>query len=850
MSLINKLAKKTEDDVYFKKIYNKLEEMYFRKTLCNDSIITNLTNKEYYDLLRYADILCRSNESSHRQKSHRIISLMNEFYNSNTDFQLYAEAILIKLGNFPAKKIINKDNKLYVNTEIELDKLMKEVYQKTPDDKYVFTDVQYELFEKIKNSNHYSFSGPTSFGKSFIIEEFIKYIINERKGIDNIAILVPTRALIHQVREQLKNVVKDNKNYKIIEYPDIPSIYENKKYIFIYTPERLISYLGKNDVPNIDYMFIDEAQKIISNKDTRSPLYYHAILLAQRKSIKLYFASPNIPNADIFLKIFEKSQLENMVIHESPVTQSKFYIDLLENKCFAINDEEKIVEIQSNIINNDESIGNNRLNNIIKKVGSGSQNIIYCNSTNDTISNATSFSKNIEYKENEELNKLIKIVKENIHDEYYLIDCLRKGVAFHFGKLPQRIREKIEELFQNGVIDYLFCTSTLLEGVNLPAKNIFILSNSISRSKFSDIDFRNLAGRAGRLKHELIGNVICIRHSKKNNTWKGIEIDKEIIQNTKLKDITYDLIDGKRNFYKNIGRAIQNKDFTTQNASEGQKNIWKNYSNLVIMHASENNSSMLIKEFYEKNNDAKKIIAEAQKENKVPSYILEQSPEIRPQYQNNILKRENDYKFPEIVSKRACREVLNCLYDNYNWKEEESKGDNPLARNEKRIVYLKHLMYNWITSRPLKVIISLTIKYYSKKKRIFKNGKMEYFDKNNRDQINQVINDVMGGIDTDLRFKIKNYMTNYYLLMCEKYGKDNAGADWTDYVEYGTTNRKIIEIQKLGISISTAEFLLSNINKGIEFKDNILTNIDKDLILSQIDHNNNFEEYSEIENKL
>jgi ERCC4-related helicase len=236
-----------------------------------------------------------------------------------------------------------------MNSEIKLEKATKETYQRTPDEEYVFTDRQYELFEKLKNSNHYSFSGPTSFGKSFIIEEFIKYIIKERKGIDNIAILVPTRALISQIREQLKNNLKEIDNYKIIEYPEIPYMFNKNKYIFIFTPERLIAYLGNQDNPNIDYMFIDEAQKIISNKDTRAPLYYHAILLAQRKSIKLFFSAPNISNADIFLKIFEKSQTENMILKESPVTQNRFYIDLFENKYYAINDENEIIEIESNL---------------------------------------------------------------------------------------------------------------------------------------------------------------------------------------------------------------------------------------------------------------------------------------------------------------------------------------------------------------------------------------------------------------------------------------------------------------------------------------------------------------------
>lgn len=849
MNLIEKLASKTDADDYFKCMYKKLELKYFNKVLYGNEQ-NDLTKKEFFDLLRYADILCRSVDSNYRKKAYKIISLLNEFYNNNIEFKTYAETILIKLGNFPAKYLINHDEKIYMDSEIKLEKATKETYQMTPDEEYVFTDRQYELFEKLKNSNHYSFSGPTSFGKSFIIEEFIKYIIKERKGIDNIAILVPTRALISQVREQLKNNLKEIDNYKIIEYPEIPYTFNKSKYIFVFTPERLIAYLGNQDNPNIDYMFIDEAQKIISNKDTRAPLYYHAILLAQRKSIKLFFASPNIPNADIFLKIFEKSQTENMTIKESPVTQNRFYIDLFDHEYYAINDENEIIKIESSLKKEEYGNINDELNNIIKSIGSSNQNIIYCNSTYDTVNMATKFSNSLKDKKDADIDKLIEIIKENIHDDYYLIDCLKKGVAFHFGKLPQRIREKIEELFRKGNIDYIFCTSTLLEGVNLPAKNIFILSNSISRSKFTDIDFWNLAGRAGRLKHELLGNVICVRYSNKNNTWQGIEEDKIIIQNNKIKDVSYDLIDGKNNFYKNLGKAIQNQSFTNKNASESQKRIWKNYSNLVVMHASANNPSILIKEFYEKNKDAKKIITDAQKVNKVPNYILEQSPDIRTKYQNEILNAENNYLFPKEITRNTCKEVLECLYNSYNWKEEESRGDKPLVKNEKRLNYLKHLMYNWITSRPLKIIIKLSIRFYSQRGKIYRNGKYESFSKENREQVNQVINDIMGGIDTDLRFKIKNYMTNYYLLLCEKYGKENAGEDWTPYVEYGTTNLKNIELQKLGIPIHIASFLLEKITEGIVFQDNCLIEIDKSKILEQINPETNYEEYNEILKRL
>ena len=129
-------------------------------------------------------------------------------------------------------------------------------------------------------------------------------------------------------------------------------------------------------------------------------------------------------------------------------------------------------------------------------------------------------------------------------------------------------------------------------------------------------------------------------------------------------------------------------------------------------------------------------------------------------------------------------------------------------------------------------------------------GYPETFSEKNKEQINQVINEIMGTIDNDLRFKVKNYMSNYYLLMCEKYGKENAGADWATYIEYGTTDLKNIELQKIGIPMHLAKFLLENIKEGIRFSGTILESINKEKILNSIDKQKNPEEYEELKKIL
>jgi hypothetical protein len=86
-----------------------------------------------------------------------------------------------------------------------------------------------------------------------------------------------------------------------------------------------------------------------------------------------------------------------------------------------------------------------------------------------------------------------------------------KGVGFHYSNIPTIARQEIESAFANGSLDYLVSTSTLLQGVNLPAKNIFMLNPTKGQNRpLESADFWNLSGRAGRLRHEFQGNIFLI----------------------------------------------------------------------------------------------------------------------------------------------------------------------------------------------------------------------------------------------------------------------------------------------------------------------------------------------------
>ena len=589
MKWLEAMVRRALNDPYLDELTRKLEYKYAHIFLYQKDDIL-LTEKEFDDVLRFADILSRSDKADGRNKAYKIVSLLYDVYKDNVQFQYYANSILTKLGNFASLSIAVGNSEIVDTIETALEKQIKKTYQKVPFNDLVFTDPQYKLFEAMKDSNHYSFSGPTSFGKSFIMDAFIQYIITERHGIDNIVILVPTRALINQVTARLKKTIT-NKNYKVLAHPVVPMIYRNRmlKYVFVFTPERLISYLGEKENPVINYMFVDEAHKIIAEKDSRSPLYYHAILLAERKSIKLYFASPNIPNAHVFLQLFEKSIDEQMIIKESPVAQNRFFIDYVEGKGRMFTETGEDIIFQDLGKKEQDYVGK-----LLRKLGKNCKNIVYCNTVADTIDFALKFSKGLPEQNDARIDSLIELIKSYIHKDYFLIDCLKKGVAFHFGRLPQRIRERIERLFEEKVIDYMFCTSTLLEGVNLPAKNIFIFSNAIGNSKFSDVDFWNLAGRAGRLSKELSGNIICVRIEDKKNRWDNPNKDLEVVRNKKIEAVKPLVINGQKNFYTNLDYSLRNKDFTRANYSQTEKEVWDHYANIVFSHQASKTDSILM----------------------------------------------------------------------------------------------------------------------------------------------------------------------------------------------------------------------------------------------------------------
>ena len=130
---------------------------------------------------------------------------------------------------------------------------------------------------------------------------------------------------------------------------------------------------------------------------------------------------------------------------------------------------------------------------------SGLKNIIYFNKPKDIESFVQIMISERQEILDEKILEACKNIAEYVHPDYRLIECVKRGVNYHHGAVPEPVRMYIERLYAElNDIKYVVTSSTLLEGLNLPADKMFIMDNKKGQSNLSPSDFKNLIGRVCR----------------------------------------------------------------------------------------------------------------------------------------------------------------------------------------------------------------------------------------------------------------------------------------------------------------------------------------------------------------
>ena len=828
-------------EYFFSKIDSNryLQEIY-QNILFNYSIklfgINNIPNKEINinDALSFADILSKSCftdlSDMHKTRAQEIVALLHDLYPYDKNVKYYLGLVLSNTGNFLGmKKLVPR----FKNTSFldDIFMLFNQQYLSIPFEKdKSFFPSQKEIYNNL-SKKYFSYSAPTSMGKSFIMRTFIKQSIIENQH-RNFALLVPTKALINEVSSELigeLTTLLKEKNYRIVTSLGSIALESRHNYIFVLTPERMMYVLIRYPNLPIDYLFIDEAHKI-SSGDKRSAFYYKVIdKLEERDShTHVIFASPNIPNPSVYFRTISNKKETNddssIVCKYAPVSQLKYIVDLQEKNIQIFDSYSK------SFIKFYEFKNQLKLSDVIVRAGNQLHSIVYCKSKNEAIEFAKDYSKKLDPPKDlnviSKLKTLADTIRNDVHQDYYLAELVENGVAYHIGYLPANIKMQIEDYYREGSIRTMFCTSTLLEGVNLPAENLFITSYKKGRKSLSEIDFKNLIGRVGRIRYNLYGNVFLVRLQKDSNSdekkkyenlLKNDVAPQKLSIETELKDQQKELIianlkDGNLQISKSDPRQ-----------SEDNYDLMRKTMLILADDIAKGNNSCVHKDFEPfLTPEVEAMIKRAFIERNIRTY-----DDINVSYdQMKNIERliKNGLKYPAIndVNHTAdyyeALDFMNILADAFNWKlyEYTSLGSGE-GCNYTKLSWYTVLLIQWMEGHGLNYIIDQSLKHYkdnNRKVRVDYNIFEPYND--SKQHKNIIIADTLEAIEDVVLFRI----SNYFLKFSEEYKKQHPNEeftnDWYEFVEYGTTNRLRIILQRSGYKRDSTEYIRRNAERFVK----------------------------------
>lgn len=328
-------------------------------------------------------------------------------------------------------------------------------------------------------------SAPTSFGKSLLVDAFI-----QKASPSTVVMILPTIALIDECRRRLRRHFGDR--FRIITTTSDDYL-EGKPTIFVLTQER---FLQRKDKLRIDLLFVDEFYKLDPSRDDgRFETLNLAVYRALPQAKQCFMAGPHI--RDISLGDRWTGNFRFVRTDYRTVT-----VNLIDRSASGSREDAFIADLQS--------------------VGEESSLVFTATpgSAHELLRSIQDAGIRYESKLGPELGAWIA---ENYHDEWLVAAGAEAGMAVHHGRLPRSLGQLFVRLFDAGEIRVLICTSTLIEGVNTSAANVFIYDKKINRTDFDFFSFANIRGRVGRMMRHFVGSAF-LYHSPPEEIETRVEV--------------------------------------------------------------------------------------------------------------------------------------------------------------------------------------------------------------------------------------------------------------------------------------------------------------------------------------
>jgi DEAD/DEAH box helicase len=532
MNLLDELARRIRRRSEFHNDLQQLRRASLQRALGLPESL-GLDDDAVARLLQCATVFASTSDADTRNLGYEIATSAAPLQNDERISSLVA-FVLSTLGNFVALKPLGTplEEAVFIPSTAFVRSLFHQGSNtlSVPGGGYVIlTDLQLQIWNELREGRSVSITAPTSAGKSFILLVYVvQRLLEAERQRFRVIYLVPTRALITQsavaVTEALERAgVSD---VSLLTTPIERGDELPDRVIAIWTQERLQVSLAAHEGLAADLLVVDEAQVI--GEGGRGVILSNVVdaLLMRNDATQVFFASPFIENPDVLGKSFGLRAFDTIRAEDLSVGQNIIIVSTKGRSVVleGYTDGSR-VELGSLQLPRSLSTQEDRLTVIPPLLAQNSQSLIYARGAAEAESITEVIAKDSPAPSEAASGRtaLSDLAAEVVHPKYALVSSVVYGVGFHYGRMPAIVRKAVEESFSSGVLQYLVTTSTLLHGVNLPARNIFLHKPSRGKGKgISGVDFWNLAGRAGRLGKELQGNVFLIDY----DSWPEKPLDK------------------------------------------------------------------------------------------------------------------------------------------------------------------------------------------------------------------------------------------------------------------------------------------------------------------------------------
>lgn len=453
---------------------------------------------------------------------------------------------------------------------------------------FLISDFQKDIWDAIESNSLTGISAPTSAGKSFLI--LLKAIDLIQKKSGTVVYVVPTLSLVSQVASDFRRLLDD---FQLVDYTlettfNYASATQNS--IYILTQEKAIAAFSQSEKPfgNIRLLVVDEIQnveKVADSDDQRSKVLYDLMIELRNSSQidHIIVSGPRIINIDeLGENIFginsakretDASPVMNITYSISAKKKDYFfniYSDLLDRSLQVKITKKDSIYGYGKVQYNDNYL--EYLSRFLRGFGKDESTLVFSPTSTTCNKIASSLARKMLYRDDEFLNDLAEFISSTVHPLFTMVETIPKGVAYHHGKLPFHVRVLVEDGIRRKSIKTIVCTTTLLQGVNLPVQNIIIrnpnlyVANRGASIKLTNYEIANLRGRAGRLLKDFVGRTYILDElSFKESETKQLELFKDSSKELKVGyGRQYENYKEKinRDLLNEVGSTIENQDYS------------------------------------------------------------------------------------------------------------------------------------------------------------------------------------------------------------------------------------------------------------------------------------------------